>query len=160
MQKHLGFSLLELLVVLIIISILTTTAYPLYTAHVLKAHRTEATHGLLELSAKLELYHLVHHSYHGATIDNLQFNTSNTHEFYQFSITQADDETYHIQADPYGNQIKTSHAVVIITIKQEKKHLRRSKNQQLLVILCIQSLRLFSIVILQCWLFKRFSKDM
>lgn len=106
MQKHLGFSLLELLVVLIIISILTTTAYPLYTAHVLKAHRTEATHGLLELSAKLELYHLVHHSYHGATIDNLQFNTSNTHEFYQFSITQADDETYHIQADPYGNQIK------------------------------------------------------
>lgn len=63
-----GFSLIELLLVLVVTSLLITIAVPSYQAHVLQAKRVSAQGDLLALSGVLERYYLEHYSYLGATL--------------------------------------------------------------------------------------------
>src|ERR1700733_6781768 len=67
-----GFSLLELLIVLGVIAILIIITYPTYTHHVIASRRNEAKIGLLQFANKLENYASLHNSYAGATLENLE----------------------------------------------------------------------------------------
>lgn len=58
-----GFTLIELLVTIAIIAILAGIAYPIYTAQVLKAHRTEAQVALNEIALAQERYFTVNGRY-------------------------------------------------------------------------------------------------
>ncbi|MEE2002618.1 type IV pilin protein [Alkalimonas sp. MEB108] len=51
-----GITLIELCLVVVIMAIVATIAYPSYLQFVLKSHRVEATEALLALAAKQELY--------------------------------------------------------------------------------------------------------
>lgn len=51
-----GFTLVELMVVVLVITILTVIAVPSYTSQVRKSHRTEAKSILLDLAAREERY--------------------------------------------------------------------------------------------------------
>ncbi|WP_114240123.1 type IV pilin protein [Dyella sp. C9] len=63
MERQKGFSLIELLVVVLIIAILAGIAIPTYQRYVVRAHRTEARRALLELAGKQERYYYSHNSY-------------------------------------------------------------------------------------------------
>ena len=102
-----AFSLIELIIVLAIISILTTIAYPIYQTHITKTHRTKATIALTNLAAKLEQYYTQHHSYQHATLQNLHATPSNS--YYQFAINSATDNSFIIKATPIGSQAKNDH---------------------------------------------------
>lgn len=52
-KKH-AFSLIELMIVVFIISILTTIAYPTYTEHLYKSRRINAKSALLDYQARIE----------------------------------------------------------------------------------------------------------
>ena len=52
--RALGFSLIEMLVVLLLLSIVASLALPAYSEHVLRAHRAEARVGLLQAAHRLE----------------------------------------------------------------------------------------------------------
>ena len=58
-----GFTLLELLVVLLLISIVAALALPGYRQQMIRVHRTEALIALLELQAAEEKYFLRRHVY-------------------------------------------------------------------------------------------------
>lgn len=58
-----GFTLIELMVVLLIVGILGTVAVPAYRQYVIRAHRTEAKTALLRLAANQERHHLQHNTY-------------------------------------------------------------------------------------------------
>lgn len=58
-----GVTLLEMLVVLALVGVLATWAYPSYRAHLLRAHRFEAIEALLAVAAAQERHHLGHGRY-------------------------------------------------------------------------------------------------
>jgi type IV pilus assembly protein PilE len=99
-----GFSLLELLIVLAIVSILTLIAYPTYSSYVTKVRRSNATVSLLDLAARLEQYYEDHHSYQGATIENLGINNKNNS--YDLQIKSENASSYLIAATPIGAQVQ------------------------------------------------------
>jgi type IV pilus assembly protein PilE len=49
-----GFTLTELMIVVVIVGILTSVAYPSYREHVRRTHRTEAKANLLDTAQQLE----------------------------------------------------------------------------------------------------------
>lgn len=100
-----GFTLLELLITLFIISILVTIGYPSYHQYVLTTHRVQAEIALLELNSAIERYFALYHTYYGATLTNLEVNPYTEGDYYSLSITNLSDTTYLLQAIPLGNQI-------------------------------------------------------
>ncbi len=65
MRKQLGFTLIELMIVVAIIGILMAVAMPAYTDYVRRAKITEATSGLSEMRIKMEQYFQDNRRYDG-----------------------------------------------------------------------------------------------
>lgn len=63
MKGDRGFTLVEMLVVLAIVSILGAIAYPGYVRHVVKARRVEAQLALVDAMQRQEQYRALHHTY-------------------------------------------------------------------------------------------------
>lgn len=101
-----GFTLLELITVMAIISILIAVSYPLYTHHVIKTNRAQAQIALLNMAASMERYHVLNHRYQGATLSNLEINAYTTNKHYQLEISQAGEDDYQLKAVPQGTQRK------------------------------------------------------
>lgn len=66
MQRHSGFTLIEMLITMAVIAILAAIALPNYTAYITRSKITEATTNLLAMRTKLEQYYLDNRSYVGA----------------------------------------------------------------------------------------------
>lgn len=58
-----GFTLVELMAVVVIAALLTMVAVPSYRQYVQRSHRTEAKAALLRAAANQERYYLVHKEY-------------------------------------------------------------------------------------------------
>jgi len=69
MKKHLtdGFTLIELMIVVAIVAILTSIAYPAYTSSILKGKRAEGRAALAELLQQQERYMTQNNCYMGFT---------------------------------------------------------------------------------------------
>ena len=64
-QLQQGFSLLELLTVMVIISLLTLISWPVYQDKIYQGRRTEAKLALMELQQLMNKYFANHQSYEG-----------------------------------------------------------------------------------------------
>ena len=58
-----GFTLVELMVVILIVAILATIAIPGYTSQIRKSRRTEARNALLDAAAREERFYATNNSY-------------------------------------------------------------------------------------------------
>jgi type IV pilus assembly protein PilE len=67
-----GFSLLELMVVVMIIAILTAVSYPMYRSHVVKSRRADAKSALAQLAQLQESYYINNKSSYANTFTNLK----------------------------------------------------------------------------------------
>jgi type IV pilus assembly protein PilE len=66
MQRHSGFTLIELMVTVAIIAILAAIAVPSYTVYITRSRIQEATTNLLAMRTKMEQYFQDNRSYLGA----------------------------------------------------------------------------------------------
>lgn len=86
MKRNLGFTLIELMVVVAIVGILATIAYPAYTDYLIRARIPDATSGLAAKRVQMEQYFQDNRTYVGAPACDPDATTS---RFFTFSCNPA-----------------------------------------------------------------------
>ncbi len=99
-----GFTLIELMIVVVIMAIIAAIALPSYQEHMRKTRRSEAKSHLLDLANRMERYYANQNSYTGATVAALMGSTSSEHGYYTLSIDPLAAETYTLKAAPAAVQ--------------------------------------------------------
>jgi type IV pilus assembly protein PilE len=108
-----GWSLIELLVVVVALTILTLAAVPTYRTAMLRAHRTEATAALLAVAAAQERFHLQHQAYasdiEAAPPDGLGLPSATESGRYVIAVTSADAAAFTATATAQAGQSQDTH---------------------------------------------------
>jgi type IV pilus assembly protein PilE len=119
-----GFTLMELMVVIMIVAILAAVAYPNYTKSILRSNRSDARATLLQIAQNLERYFTENNTYVGATLGSaaatdVWSSTSSTAGNYtiSFSVTPT-ATTYTVRATAVGRQAKDT-ACPNLTLTQQ-----------------------------------------
>lgn len=95
-----GFTIIELMIVLVIVAILLGLAYPSYINYVRKAKRGEAQQLLLNWSINQEIFRSNNPQY--ATVLQLP---APTHDNYGFTLSDLTATTYTLTATGTGDQV-------------------------------------------------------
>ncbi|MDF1758834.1 MAG: type IV pilin protein [Legionellaceae bacterium] len=108
-QPRQGFTLLELMIVILIISIMATYSYPSYKLHIIKLRRIDGKTALFDLANRLENYYTLNNSYAKATIgtgskNDVLASPYSEDRWYILSIVSQSQSTFTIQAIPQKNQ--------------------------------------------------------
>ena len=98
-----GFSLIELMVVVVVIAILAAVAYPNYRESTLKSRRGQAKADLVEIAQILERKHTVNNSYEGPVPP---LSDSSALRYYDFTpaTLAAGAQAFTLTAAPKGGQ--------------------------------------------------------
>ena len=104
-----GFTLIELMIVVVVISILLAVAVPAYNEQVRKTRRSTATAALLETAQSLERFNTVNGTYVAtAPVPPATTGTNGlcnrTLDFYTVSCTTLTATTFEVRAAPAGAQ--------------------------------------------------------
>jgi type IV pilus assembly protein PilE len=121
MNKHKGFTLLELMIVIVIVAILAAIAIPNYQSYMIKTRRGAAETCLQQMAQMLERHHASKLTYAGATVADLQC-SKELAGHYTFSLTDQAARTDLLSATPQGAQSsKDPIACGILTVDQAGK---------------------------------------
>jgi type IV pilus assembly protein PilE len=106
-KNHRGITLIELLIVIVIVGILGSIAYPSFQEHVRKSRRADAGGALEGLANGMERFFTVNGTYAGATAAGVFSDRSPVDGgtiAYNLSITAQTATTYNLQAAQTGPQ--------------------------------------------------------
>ena len=103
-----GFTLIELMIVIAIIGILASIAYPSYTAYVERGRRSDGQSALLDLSHRMDQYFSENKSYEGATLAQLGVKEISPEGYYTLSMGNLSGNTFTVNATPIGAQSSDS----------------------------------------------------
>jgi len=102
-----GFTLIEVMTVVVVIGILAAVAYPSYQDYIRKGNRSAAQTFMMTIAQRQEQYLLTNRSY-TTTVGTGGLNLTQppeTNGKYQFVVTQpGGTSTYLVTANPQGNQ--------------------------------------------------------
>lgn len=107
-RNKLGFTLIEVMVVVAIIGILAAIAYPNYTDYVLRSNRTAATACLTEMAQLMERHYSANSfSYVGANpIAGVACDQDGgLQNRFNFTVTNLAARTYQLNANAIGQQL-------------------------------------------------------
>lgn len=106
-----GFSLIELMIAVAVISILAAIGYPSYMGHVRSAHRSDAKAALLELAQFMERQYSAGGSYvfpSGVTLPYTTVPKEGGSTYYNLSLANQTATTFTLQAAPTGSMASDS----------------------------------------------------
>ena len=110
--KSWGFTLIELMTVVVVIAILVAIAYPGYQDYIIRANRSSAQQFMLTIANREEQYLLDARAYHATIVGTPGLNLTLPSELatrYTFSVditTCAPSPCYVITATPIGGQVR------------------------------------------------------
>ncbi len=113
MKLQKGFSLIELMIVVVVIGILVTLGIPAYQDYVIRGKIPDATSALANKRVQMEQFFQDNHTYLNAPACN---NDTTTSKYYTFSCPTLTATTYTIQAA--GGNADQSMAAFTYTIDQ------------------------------------------
>lgn len=117
-RKERGITLIELCLVVVIMALLATIAYPSYVQFVLKSHRVEATEALLALAAKQELYFSEYRRYSDSLAELGTSEPMTLSGRYQLSVQLLDDGmSFLLRAQAMGMQSQDT-ACAVFSVNQ------------------------------------------
>lgn len=107
MGKHRqsGFTLIEIMIVVAIIGILASIAYPSYQEYVLRGNRVEGMALLNDAAARQERYYAQNNTY-ADTVAKLGIPARSNNGLYTLAISDTTASTYTLTAAPGGAQVK------------------------------------------------------
>ena len=98
-----GFTLIELMITILVISILAAIAYPSYTESVRKSRRAQAQADMAELAQNLERWNTVNNTYVGYAVPaRLQRSPQQGPTFYTVAVARTAN-TFTVTATPAGS---------------------------------------------------------
>ena len=101
-----GFSLIELMIVVVVIGILAAVTIPAYHNHIMRSRQADAYHNMLDIKAAQEMYYSLYNTYEGASplltapstfTSMLNFSYSDT-TYYAYEIMSGSDTGYSAMA--------------------------------------------------------------
>lgn len=110
-----GFSLIELVIVLLIIAILSAIAIPSYRQYVVRANRVDAQRSLMDLAARQERFFYSRNAY-ATVLGDLGANSSVAGTNYTVAPPSATSTAFTITASAIGSQQKSDQACQTLTI--------------------------------------------
>jgi len=99
-----GFTIIELMIVLIIVAILVALAYPSYVNYVRKAKRGEAQQLLLNWAINQEIWRSNNTAYNGVIDSDNAAYIVPAHDDYSFVPSDVNGTTYTLTANASGDQ--------------------------------------------------------
>lgn len=100
-----GFTLVEILIVIVIISILTSLAAVSYRQYIVKSRRTAVQEEMMQIQQSMEEYYAINHTYQQASGGCAPVaNWNNTAKSGFYTLTCSNDNGYSISAEALGTQ--------------------------------------------------------
>ena len=100
-----GFTLIELMIVIVIVGILASIGYATYTQYIIRAHRADAVADLLTISQGMERYFTEVGNYIGATLPFRTSPESGSSVSYNIAFSAGPTTTaFTIAVTPQGSQ--------------------------------------------------------
>lgn len=97
-----GYSLLEMLIVIVLITLLTSIAFPIYSHYIVQQKRLGAIIQLHKMALALEEYAATTNTYEGATFNNLHL--PEQIDGYTLKLSLLSINNYEIEAIPEATQ--------------------------------------------------------
>jgi len=109
MQRHSGFTLIEVMVTIAIVAILAAVALPAYNNYLIRGKVVEATSNLLQMRTKMEQFWQDNRTYVGAcaagTVAPLPGSPAGTLKYFRVSCSNLTLNSYTVRADGQGNDL-------------------------------------------------------
>jgi len=102
-----GFTLIEVMIVVVIIGVLASIALPAYTDYVDRSRRTDAKTSILNLAQQFERCYTRQSNYEDASCPAAAIGAPSNEGFYSITIVST-STTYTIEAEPTGVQARDS----------------------------------------------------
>jgi type IV pilus assembly protein PilE len=117
-----GFTLIELMIVIVIIGVLASIGVPQYQDYVQKSRRSEATRTLMQIAALQEQFFMDNRSY-TSNFTNLNFPVAGTvtteSGYYAITIDVPNPYSYTLTATPQGAQSTDSTKCATLTLNNQ-----------------------------------------
>lgn len=113
-----GFTLIELMIVMVIIGILGAIAYPAYSNHLQKSRRVDAQAALLELAQYMERYYTTNGTYVGAVLPFTASPKDDATKYYNLSVTGVAANAYTLSGVPISTTSQATESCGTLTLSQ------------------------------------------